>query len=157
MKFPTYTKLFFWLLLFVALTTFTACGDDSSSTGTVQVALTDNVDPNLKEVVISIKEVRVVPNGQEATGEEGLPLIKSFDPSLVVNVLDLAYQQEILGEAIVPAGTYNQVRLVLDANLEGLFPSHGIGDVLGTLGVHAGDIDGGRGSAHMASMWTAAL
>ena len=45
----------------------------------------------------------------------------------------------------------------LDANLEGLFPSHGIGDVLGTLGVHAGDIDGGRGSAHMASMWTAAL
>ena len=79
MKLPAYIKLFFWLLLFVALTTFTACGSDSSSTGTVQVALTDNVDPNLKEVVISIKEVRVVPNGQEATGEEGLPLIKSFD------------------------------------------------------------------------------
>jgi hypothetical protein len=113
-------KGIFWLMLMGAISLFVACGSDSSSSsGTLQVALTDAVDPNLKEVVISIKEIRVVPNGREAEDDGGLPLIKSFDPSLVVNVLDLAYQQEILGEAHVPTGSYNQVRLVLDANSVG--------------------------------------
>lgn len=113
-------KGIFWLILMGAISLFVACGNDtSSSSGTLQVALTDAVDPNLKEVVISIKEIRVVPNGREAEDDGGLPLIKSFDPSLVVNVLDLAYQQEILGEALVPTGSYNQVRLVLDANSVG--------------------------------------
>ena len=106
-----------WAFLGVAVLLLVACGSDSSSSsGTLQVALTDAVDPSLKEVVISIKEIRAVPNGREAEGDGGLPLIKSFEPSLIVNVLDLAYQQEILGEALVPAGTYNQVRLILDAN-----------------------------------------
>ena len=106
-----------WAFLGVAVLLLVACGSDSSSSsGTLQVALTDAVDPSLKEVVISIKEIRAVPNGREAEGDGGLPLIKSFEPSLIVNVLDLAYQQEILGEALVPAGRYNQVRLILDAN-----------------------------------------
>ncbi len=114
-----------WVLMGCALLLLVACGSDggsSASTGTLQVALTDAIDPNLREVVISIKEVRVVPAGQEADSEAGLPLIKTFEPSLVVNVLDLAYQQEILGEAIVPAGDYHQVRLVLDTNVEGEAP-----------------------------------
>lgn len=113
-------KTSLWLLLTFALLLFVGCSDDSNSpaNGTLQVALTDAVDPNLKEVVISIKEVRVVPNGREAEEDGGLPLIKTFEPSLVVNVLDLAYQQQVLGEALVPTGNYNQVRLILDANSE---------------------------------------
>lgn len=112
-----------WVLLGTAVLMFVACGsDNSTSTGTLQVALTDAVDPSLKEVVISIKEIRAVPNGNENQGDSGLPLIKTFAPSLVVNVLDLAYQQEILGEALVPTGTYNQIRLILDANSDGDSP-----------------------------------
>ena len=45
----------------------------------------------------------------------------------------------------------------LDSDLEWLFPGDCIRDALGTLGIHAGDVDEGRGFAHMASMWTAAL
>jgi hypothetical protein len=120
-----------WLSIFVIVLLSTACGggggsDSSSSasvsTGTLQVALTDAVDPRLKEVVISIREIRAVPNGRDAEKDRGLPLIKTFDPSLVVNVLDLAYQQELLGEALVPAGTYNQIRLILDENADPAAP-----------------------------------
>lgn len=121
----SFLKTGLWILVSCTLLLLGACGGDSgdsSGTGTLQVALTDQVDPNLKEVVISIKEVRVVPSGQEGGSDSGLPLIKTFEPSLVVNVLDLAYQQEILGEALVPAGNYNQVRLVLDTNVEGEVP-----------------------------------
>ncbi|PLX91830.1 MAG: hypothetical protein C0619_06985 [Desulfuromonas sp.] len=115
---PKLLKIFVWSLVSLLVMIFAACGSDSSSRGTLQVALTDDVDPSLKEVVISIKEVRAVPNGSENSTDEGLPLIKTFEPSLSVNVLDLAYQQEVLGEALVPAGAYNQVRLILDTNME---------------------------------------
>ena len=114
-----------WALLGGIVLLLVACGGDGSSpSGTLQVALTDAVDPNLKEVVLSIREVRVVPNGREAEEDAGLPLIKSFEPSLTVNVLDLAYQQQILGEALVPAGRYNQVRLILDANTQNNPPAN---------------------------------
>lgn len=117
----------------------------SSESGTVQLALTDAVDHNFTEVVIAIKEIRAVLAGEEpeeesVTGEvpdgeqgdaaapevdaaastakaiEGLPLIVSFDTPLSVNVLDLAFQQQLLGEAVLPAGSYSQLRLVLAAN-----------------------------------------
>lgn len=93
-----------------------ACGSDDGTapTGTVRLALTDAVDHNFSEVVISIREVRAVPAG--AKGENGLPLLVSYDTPKVVNVLDLAFQQELLGEAVLPAGKYNQLRLVLEKN-----------------------------------------
>jgi hypothetical protein len=95
----------------------TACGgggSDSSSTGTVQLAITDAVDRSFSEVVIAIKEVRAVPAEEETQNGESLPLIVEYDPPLVVNVLDLAYQQQFLGEAVLPAGHYSQLRLVLE-------------------------------------------
>ncbi|MDT8419011.1 MAG: DUF4382 domain-containing protein [Desulfuromonadales bacterium] len=121
MKFKL-VKVSLWFLVFLSVTLFAACGSDGTPRGTLQVALTDAVDPTLKEVVISIREVRAVPNGREDSADEGLPLITTFEPALSVNVLDLAYQQEVLGEALVPAGTYNQVRLILDSNREGEEP-----------------------------------
>lgn len=130
--------------LVILVTLLSACGggggsSSSSGSGTVQLALTDAVDHNFTEVVIAIKEIRAVLAGEEleeesATGDaldgehevdgaaatakaiEGLPLIVSFDTPLSVNVLDLAFQQQLLGEAVLPAGSYSQLRLVLAPN-----------------------------------------
>jgi hypothetical protein len=79
---------------------------------------------NFAEVVIAIKEVRAVPSGWEGEGEGGLPLIVAYDTPKKVNVLDLAFVQELLGEAVLSAGTYSQLRLVLEANNDSLPPAN---------------------------------
>ncbi len=122
------TQILAWLLLLI-LPLLPACGGgggDGASTGTLQVALTDNVDPGFSEVVISIREVRVVPAGDETDegDDSGHPLIASFDPPLTVNVLDLAFQQEFLGSQVIAAGRYSQVRLVLEENLDPADPAN---------------------------------
>ena len=113
----------------VGLVTLAGCGGGGSSSSTgeegiVQLALTDAVDHSFSEVVVSIKEVRAVPAGKEGAAEGGLPLIVSFDPPKVVNVLDLAYQQEFLGEAALNVGEYNQLRLVLSKNNNPVDPAN---------------------------------
>jgi hypothetical protein len=104
------------LLAFGALA-LTGCGSsDGGATGQLQVALTDGPGP-YASVVVSIKEIRVVQlgDGNQATGP-GLPLIKTFDPPLSIDVLTLSFVQQVLGTATVPAGGYEQVRLVLEPN-----------------------------------------
>lgn len=121
-------KSVFWLLGLGILTLLLyACGSgggSDSDSGTLQLSLTDAADHNFSEVVVSIKEVRAVPAGEEGAAEGGLPLIVSFDPPKVVNVLDLVFQQELLGEAVLPAGTYNQLRLVLERNTDPFSPAN---------------------------------
>lgn len=99
-------------------------GGDGVRTGTLSVAITD-APGEFAEVHLSILEVRVVPTGDagEPTGP-GLPLIASFDPPREVDLLDLAYAQELLGTAVVPAGEYSQVRLVLAPNVNGEPPAN---------------------------------
>jgi hypothetical protein len=121
---------------------------DPVPTGTVVPVSTDTVDPvptdtvnpdpidtiipdpidaiaaNPIEVVISIKEVRAVPAGEEGAEEMELPLIVAYDTPKIVNVQDLAFLQELLGEAVLPAGTYSQLRLVLAANTDALSPAN---------------------------------
>lgn len=102
-----------------------ACASDDGGeveTGSVQLSITDAADHAFSEVVVSIKEVRAVPAGKEDSDVDGLPLIVVFETPRVVNVLDLAFQQELLGEALVPAGDYNQLRLVLEENTDPLAP-----------------------------------
>ncbi len=89
---------------------------DSANTAQLRVALTDATG-TYASVVLAIKEIRVVPNGSGGldTGP-GLPLIASFSPAMSVDVLTLSFQQQLLGQAAVPTGTYEQVRLVLAPN-----------------------------------------
>jgi len=114
----------FWLAAWTAgaLLTLSGCGGggtstdgDSLSDGRVQVGITDQ-SGGYAAVVLSIREVRVVPHGSENGGTAGLPLVVSFSPSRVVDVAQLQFQQQILGSALVGVGTYSQLRLVLDAN-----------------------------------------
>lgn len=98
------------------LVVFAGCGGGSGGAGTLRVALTD-ASGDYASVVVAIREIRLVPAGHEDddTGP-GLPVVVSFDPPVQYDVMTLAYAQEVLGEATVPAGTYNQLRLVLAPN-----------------------------------------
>lgn len=91
-------------------------GSDSSDAATVQVAITDAAADDYEKLMIAIKEIRLVPADCEEEEACEMPLIASFDVPVAVDVLQLAYQQDILGEAEVPPGTYNQVRLLLAEN-----------------------------------------
>ncbi|MRR20368.1 DUF4382 domain-containing protein [bacterium] len=99
-------------------------GSSSSDTTRLQVSLTDKASDDYDAVFIAIKEVRVVPAGMENAkdSDPGLPVIATFNPPLVVDILSLRFQQEVLGTAVLPAGNYNQVRLILAPNEKGAEP-----------------------------------
>lgn len=104
-----------------------ACGggggsSDSSSSGSLQVALTDFPASHFLEVTVAIKEIALVSADCDDGDTCEVQSLMTFDPAISRNVLDLAYQQELLGEETVPAGTYNQIRLVLEANEDGSEP-----------------------------------
>jgi len=91
-------------------------GGNGEPTGLLQVGLTDAATEGLASVWVSIHEVQVVPAELVGQNDGPFPVVASFDPSLAINIMDLAYQQQLLGEGQVPIGQYGQVRLVLDPN-----------------------------------------
>lgn len=107
----------------VASLLFAGCGGDggSTSTGTLKLAITDKPSDNYAAVVVSVKEIRVVPAGKEnaADNDPGLPLVASFAPAKVIDVMQLNFVQMALGEAVLPAGSYSQIRLILEPNPNG--------------------------------------
>jgi hypothetical protein len=114
-------KNLFWIGLLLTAILTAGCGDGGGDnadvpTGTLQVSLTDEAFPEYSELWISIKEVRAAPAGKEKNADSGLPLITTFDPPLKVNVLTLQFVQQSLGEAVLPAGKYHQIRLILEEN-----------------------------------------
>lgn len=110
----------------LALFQFQGCsgggGGGSESKGTLKVALTDKLSDDFSEVWIKVKSVKVVPvNGDQNVYDDNpalitIPLDPSLPPSPSFNVLSLAYIQQLLGTAVLPAGTYKQVRLILEPN-----------------------------------------
>ncbi|HEY6838441.1 MAG TPA: DUF4382 domain-containing protein [Geobacteraceae bacterium] len=113
------------LALLLTLLQLPGCGSNGGTqTGTLQVALTDAPTPTFSDVVITINEVRAVPAGMEnrADHDPGLPLIVRFTTPLQVHVLDFHFLQQFLGEAVIPAGRYNQIRLILAQNVPGQAP-----------------------------------
>ncbi len=96
-------------------------GSSTPPTGTLQVGLTDSQSDAFQNVVVSIREIRVVPVGKEnaADDDPGLPVIATFATPRKVDILTLRFQQEILGTVTIPAGSYNQVRLILAPNPNG--------------------------------------
>jgi hypothetical protein len=99
-------------------------GSASSDTTRLQVSLTDKASADYANVFIAIKEIRVVPAGMEGApdSDPGLPVIATFNSPRVVDILTLRFQQELLGTAALPAGNYNQVRLILAPNEKGAEP-----------------------------------
>src|SRR6185369_10103250 len=118
-----------FLLAALAFTQLPGCGGGSGSTavngaattGTLKVGLTDKQSDTFATVIVAIKEVRVVPAGLEEAADDDsrLPVIVSFGTPHTVDILTLRFQQDILGSIQLPAGVYNQVRLILAPNPPG--------------------------------------
>lgn len=96
-------------------------GGGTATTGTLKVAITDAPKDDLAQLVIAIKEVRVVPAGKEnaTDSDPALPVVASYSTPKVIDVMKLQFLQEPLGEITLPAGTYSQIRLILEPNPAG--------------------------------------
>lgn len=109
----------------LALLLFQGCGggggSGTASTGTLKLAITDKMSDSFQNVVISIKEIRVVPAGRENApdNDPGLPIVVSFATPKVIDVMQLQFVQQVLGDVVLPSGTYSQIRLILDPNPNG--------------------------------------
>lgn len=95
--------------------------DSTTSTGTLKVAITDSpAFRDFSSVHIRINRIAVVPAGKEnlPDNDPGLPVIADFTATggQDVNILKLHFLQQLLGTAVLPAGKYNQVRLILASN-----------------------------------------
>lgn len=99
------------------------CGGGGSSTsqGTLKLAITDRQSDDFKEVILAIREIRVVPVGREnaADNDASLPILASFATPKVVDIMKLRFKQELLGEIVLPAGSYSQIRIILAPNPPG--------------------------------------
>lgn len=96
-------------------------GGSASSTGTLKLSITDKMSDDFDKVVISIREIRIVPSGRENSldNDPGLPLVVRFAEPKVVNVMSLQFVQEPLGDVVLPSGGYSQIRLILEPNGQG--------------------------------------
>jgi len=96
-------------------------GSSATSTGTLKLSITDKMSDSFQNVVISIREIRVVPTGSEnaADTDPGLPVVVRFATPKVLDVMQLQFVQQALGEVVLPAGTYSQIRLILEPNPNG--------------------------------------
>lgn len=107
----------------VALFQFQGCGGSSSTApkGTLKLSITDKMSDDFKNVVISIREIRVVPAGRENApdNDPGLPVVVRFETPKVIDVMQLQFVQQALGDVILPAGNYSQIRLILEPNPNG--------------------------------------
>lgn len=112
------------LLVAVAFAQLSACSGDgggSAASGTLQVGLTDKQSDAFQNVVVSIREVRLVPAGLEGApdNDSRLPVVVTYATPHQVDILTLHFQQELLGTITISAGKYNQVRLILEPNPNG--------------------------------------
>jgi hypothetical protein len=108
----------------LALLQFQGCsggGGSSASTGTLKLSITDKMSDDFKKVVISIREIRIVPAGKEnaSDSDSGLPVVASFATPKVIDIMQLQFVQQALGEVVLPAGNYSQIRLILEPNPNG--------------------------------------
>lgn len=93
-------------------------GGTGGDKGTLKLSIVDKPSDDYQTVMIAIREIRVVPAGQENDNDNDprLPVLVRFATPERINVLDFKFIQKALGEVVLPAGTYNQIRLILEPN-----------------------------------------
>lgn len=109
------------IVLTAAFAYLAGCSGGDADKGTLKVSITDKQSDDFEKLVIAIREVRVVPAGREnaADDDPNLPLLARFTTPKVVDVMQLRFIQEALGEIVLPAGSYSQIRLILEPNPSG--------------------------------------
>jgi uncharacterized protein DUF4382 len=114
----------FLLVAILTIMHMPGCGGGGGGTpaGTLQVGITDAPSANFTHVFINISSVKVAPQGSEhkPDNDPGLPTIITFPGGRLIDIMTLglgnATLQEILGTAVIPAGTYTQIRLILKSS-----------------------------------------
>ena len=103
----------------VAAAVLVACGgggSDSSATGTLRLSLTDAPACGYDSVFVTVEKVRVHKSGSAADSDGGWSEVV-LAPAQRVDLLTLTNGTLLpLGQTALPAGTYNQMRLVLSPN-----------------------------------------
>jgi uncharacterized protein DUF4382 len=119
------------LVAILGLGQMAGCGGGSSSSpgstkGTLKMSLSDKQSVSFQKLLISIKEVRVVPAGLEELpdNDPALPLVATYATPLQVDVLTLKFLLQSLGQVNIPAGSYTQVRIILADNQAGAEPAN---------------------------------
>lgn len=106
-------KLTFLLFGIVALIFFSCSRNEKPSEMTqarLQVALTDSPFPDAKEVWVDVKDIEIITDGQ------GPKILDGAHPGLY-NLLDFTNGKDtIIADAMIPAGTLSQIRLILGDN-----------------------------------------
>jgi len=112
-------------LLLGSLALLAGCGGGDSdttataSTGTLKLSITDAPACGYDNVFITVKEVRVHQSEDAVDGDEGWQTIPVIDAPRRIDLLELTNGVlEELGQAVLPAGKYTQMRLVLADNSE---------------------------------------
>ncbi|WP_420475744.1 DUF4382 domain-containing protein [Noviherbaspirillum sp. ST9] len=94
-------------------------GDTAAAPGTLKVSLTDAPACGFDKVFVTVSKVRVHKAGDAAEGDAGWSEIVLTTPRKI-DLLNLVNGKlEDLGQTSLPAGTYNQIRLVLVPNAGG--------------------------------------
>jgi hypothetical protein len=110
-------------LLLGSLALLAGCGGGDSdttvtaSTGTLKLSITDAPACGYDNVFITVKEVRVHQSEDAVDGDEGWQTIPVIDAPKRIDLLELTNGVlEELGQAVLPAGKYTQMRLILVEN-----------------------------------------
>ncbi|WP_439671143.1 DUF4382 domain-containing protein [Cupriavidus necator] len=94
-------------------------GDDGGGQGTLKVSMTDAPACGFNNVFVTVNKVRVHSSASAETSAGGWVDIDVV-PARKIDLLSLTNGvMTVLGQAALPAGNYQQVRLVLDANRGG--------------------------------------
>ena len=85
--------------------------NNSSDQATLQLRLTDNPPPDVKEVWVDIQQVEII------GGEGNSPVILEGVHAGLYNLLEFTGGKDtLLADALIPAGTISQIRLILGEN-----------------------------------------
>ena len=110
-----YSRKLIQLFSLFAITAVLIFSCQKNNTGadqaTLQLRLTDNPPPDIKEVWVDIRQVEII-------GVEGSsPIILDGVHAGVYNLLELTDGKDtILADALIPSGTISQIRLILGEN-----------------------------------------
>ena len=105
-------------VLLAGLALLSGCGGgDSSSTGTLRLSITDQPACGYDNVFITVETVRVHQSEDAMDSDAGWQDIPILDAPKRIDLLKLTNGVlETLGQTVLPAGNYTQLRLVLASN-----------------------------------------
>jgi len=109
MKTSSLSAICFGLIAFLSLS---SCSKSEKSTANakLQIGLTDDPDPSVKEVWVNIQQVELIMDGS------GPIILTGTHPGLY-NLLELANGRDtLLADAEIPSGNISQIRLILGEN-----------------------------------------